>query len=192
MPTGRSWWHPIRYGFRLCRHGCPCKLQWFSFKQWSNYSTLCPAGPVLRTFVFVQYLMAFCSRPKAASYVISGRCVMRPVVLDKCKISWSVLKPFSRNSTRSRRRRYFRQLFCYSFRPEVDNEAKVISGVAADYGGMDVHVKFCDSRSNGFLDIRGIDFVSNEWKIERKWSKRIPIVNKKPTEWCVQAKYRGT
>ena len=38
----------------------------------------------------------------------------------------------------------------------------VISGVAADYVGMDVHVKFGDSRSNGSRDIRGADFESNE------------------------------
>ena len=38
--------------------------------QWSNYSTLCPAGPVLRT--------------SGISYaVISGR-FGRPTVLDKC------------------------------------------------------------------------------------------------------------
>ena len=36
---------------------------------------------VLRTFV--QYLMAFCSRPEAASDIISGRFA-RPIVLDKC------------------------------------------------------------------------------------------------------------
>ena len=45
-------------------------------------------------------------------------------------------------------------------RPEVDND--VISGMTVDNVGMDVHVKFGDSRSNGFRDIRGADFVSNE------------------------------
>ena len=34
------------------------------------YSTLCPAGPVLRTFM--QYLMTFCSRPEVDNDVISG------------------------------------------------------------------------------------------------------------------------
>ena len=33
--------------------------------------------------------------------------------------------------------------------------------------GMDVPVQFGDSRSNGFRDIRGADFVSNERTIER-------------------------
>ena len=43
---------------------------------------------------------------------------------------------------------------------EVDND--VISGVAVDNVGVDVCGKFGDSRSNGFRDIRGVDFVSNE------------------------------
>ena len=37
--------------------------------------------------------------------------------------------------------------------------------------GMDVPIKFDDSRSNGFRDIRGADFVSNE----RTLAKPIPI-----------------
>ena len=50
-------------------------------------------------------------------------------------------------------------------RPEVDND--VISGVAVDNVGMDVPIKFCDSRSNGFLDIRGVEQTNertNEYK----------------------------
>ena len=39
-------------------------------KQWPNYSTLWPTGPVLRTFV--QYLITFCSRLGKASVVIFG------------------------------------------------------------------------------------------------------------------------
>ena len=35
--------------------------------------------------------------------------------------------------------------FRYNVRPEVDND--VISGVAVDHVGVDVRVKFCDSRS---------------------------------------------
>ena len=41
---------------------------------------LCPAGPVLRTFV--QYLMTFCSPLEAASDAISDMSV-GPIVLDK-------------------------------------------------------------------------------------------------------------
>ena len=105
MPTGSRRWRHIRYGFRLCLHRCPCRLWWrFSVKQWPNYSTLCLAGPVLRTFV--QYLITFCSRP------------------------------------------------------EADND--VISGTAVDNVGVDVPIKFGDYRPNGFRDIRGINFVSNE------------------------------
>ena len=70
------------------------------------------------------------------------------------------LKPFSRNSTRSRRRRYFRLFFAYNFRREVDID--VISGEAVDNVCMDVPIKFGGSRSNGFLNIRGADFVSND------------------------------
>ena len=45
----------------------------------------------------------------------------------------------------------FEQFFRYNFRPEVNNDA--ISGVAVYHLGMDVHVKFCDSMSNGSRDI---------------------------------------
>ena len=38
----------------------------------------------------------------------------------------------------------------------------VVSGVAADKVGMDIPVKFGDSKSNGSRDIRGADFESNE------------------------------
>ena len=48
-------------------------------------------------------------------------------------------------------------------RPEIDND--VISGVAVDNVGVDVPIKFGDSRSNRLRDIRGADFVSNERKL---------------------------
>ena len=51
-------------------------------------------------------------------------------------------------------------------RLEIDND--VISGVAVDNVGVDVHIKFGDSRSNGFRDIRGADFVSNK-RTNIKW-----------------------
>ena len=41
-------------------------------------------------------------------------------------------------------------------------DTDVISGVVIDNVGVDVPVKFVDSRSNGFRDIRGAHFVSNE------------------------------
>ena len=59
--------------------------------------------------------------------------------------------------------------FPYNFRPEVDND--VISGSTVEHHGIDVCVKFGDSRSNGFRDIRGTDFESNE----RTVAKPIPI-----------------
>ena len=54
-------------------------------------------------------------------------------------------------------------------RPEVDND--VISGVTVYNVGMDVPIKFGDSRSYGLRGIRGADFVSNE----RTLPKPIPI-----------------
>ena len=38
----------------------------------------------------------------------------------------------------------------------------MISDVSVDYVGVDVRVKFGDSRSNGSRDVRGNDFMSNE------------------------------
>ena len=73
---------------------------------------------------------------------------------------WSVLKPFSRNSTLSRQSRYLRHLFSLCFRPEVHND--IISGVAAEYIRVDVPVKFGFCSSNGFRDIPGAASVSNE------------------------------
>ena len=67
-------------GCTLGRHGCLCKIWWFSVKQWANYLTLLPDGPVLHTYV--QYLTAFCSRPETAIDVISGK-IEGPIVHDK-------------------------------------------------------------------------------------------------------------
>ena len=46
----------------------------------ASYSTLWPYGPVVRSFV--QYLIAFCSRPKTASGVISSG-IVGPILQDK-------------------------------------------------------------------------------------------------------------
>ena len=43
-------------------------------KRWPNYYTLWPAGPVL-PITFVQYLIAFCSRPRETRDVIFGKLV---------------------------------------------------------------------------------------------------------------------
>ena len=87
-------------------------------------------GRVLCTFL--QYLIAFFSRREAASDVISSRFVGL-IVLDK------------RNLTRNCRRLHFRPFFRGNFQPEV--VSAVISSVAVEYVGMDVRVKFGDSRS---------------------------------------------
>ena len=58
----------------------------------------------------------------------------------------------------------FDSYFGNNFRSEVDQENDVICGVAVDCEcvGMDVQVKFDDSRSTGSRDTRGADFVSKE------------------------------
>ena len=60
----------------------------------------------------------------------------------------------------SRRRRFF-----FNFEKCLSEKADdVISGVAVGHAGMDVHVKFCDSRSNSSRDIRAAQFVMDEWR----------------------------
>ena len=54
----------------------------------------------------------------------------------------------------------FSTVFPYTFRPEVGND--VMFGTAVDIVGIDVPIKFDDSRSKGFRYIRGAVFVSNE------------------------------
>ena len=69
---------------------------------------------------FVQYLIAFCSRPETSSDVTSGR-IVRLIVLDRFIKSETV---------------FYTVFVRYNFRPEVDNVA--ITGVV-------VSVKFSDS-----------------------------------------------
>ena len=94
--------------------------------------------------------MVFCTRPEAASDVMSCMFV-RPIVLDKC---------VKFRNPRSNRRRHFRQYFRDNFRLGVDND--VISGVAVAHFGADVRIKFGDSRSHGSTDIFEELIVSNE------------------------------
>ena len=54
----------------------------------------------------------------------------------------------------------FSTVFPYNFLLEVVNY--VISGTAADNVGLGVPITFGDSRSNGFRDIRGAEYVSKE------------------------------
>ena len=82
----------------------------------------------------------FCSQPEAASDVISGMFVGL-IVLDK------LLKFHGHSLSHSREippeavgGGIFDSFFHYTFWPEVDNG--VISGVAVDNVGVNVHVKF--------------------------------------------------
>ena len=109
------------------------------------------AAPALRTFV--QYLIAFCSQPEAATDVISGNFVW-PIVPDKCvKFCDARLN----NSGEIQPKAVGCSIFgCFSnfdnYRPEVDGD--VVYSAALDYVGMDVAAKFGDSRSNGGRIIR--------------------------------------
>ena len=76
---------------------------------------------------------------------------MRPIVLDKC------VKFRDPNLNRSPEIPAevvgggILDIFCFNFRPEVDND--VISDLAVDNVGVDVRLKFGDSSSNGSQDI---------------------------------------
>ena len=105
------------------------------------------------------------SRKGLADDVISDRFV-GPLVLDKR------VKFHYPSSNRSREILWkpsaaaFSTVSLYNFRPEADI-ARVISGMAIDNVGVDVPVIFGDSRSNGFRDIRGAPFLSDERTKER-------------------------
>ena len=115
-------------------------------------------SPVLRTFV--QYLIAFCSWPEAVSDVISGRFT-RLIVPNKCAnfviSAQTILDKFHPKPSEAVFSTVF---FRYNFQPKIDND--VIFGLAVDYVGMDVLVKFGDFRSNGSWDIWAADFMLNE------------------------------
>ena len=57
-------------------------------------------------------------------------------------------------------------VFAICRRSEKGND--VISGVAIDNVGVDVSIKFGDSKSNRFRDIRGADFVTYQRTNENK------------------------
>ena len=75
----------------------------------------------------------------------------------------SLLKPFSRNSAESRRLRHFRPIFHDNLWLEVVTD--VISDVDVEYVGMDVPVKFGDSRSIRSQDIRATHFVMDRRRL---------------------------
>ena len=64
----------------------------------------------------------------------------------------------------------FYSFFHHNFGSEVYND--VIFSLAVDNVGMHVCVRFGDSRSNDFRDIRGVDFVSKE---RTNMTKPIPV-----------------
>ena len=102
------------------------------------------AAPVLRTFV--QYLIAFCSRPKGPGDVISGRSVE----LINVKFRDPRLSCSGEIRPRVMRDGIFANVFAITSKVVSD----VIFGVAVNYFGSDVCVKFGDSWSNRSRDIR--------------------------------------
>ena len=138
---------------------------------------------------FCQFLIAFCSQLEAASDVISCRFV-RLMFHDTCvkfhdpclNRSWEIPPEAVGGG--------ILDSFCYNFQLKVDTD--VISGLAVDYVGMDVDVKFGDSRSNGSRDIRKTDFVSNEYiKVYHIRQKRLTGISQlcdcrivSTVKWC--------
>ena len=105
-------------------------------------------------------LITFCSRSEEADDVASGGFV-RPFVFDKLvKFHDPGLNRYREIPPQSAAGGIFRRFSPYNFRLEVDND--VISCVVEDNVAMNVSVKHGDSRPNGFREIRGADFVSNE------------------------------
>ena len=100
----------------------------------------------LRTFV--QYLVASCSRPEAASEVMSDRFV-QPIVLDK-RVKFCSRLNHSRQIRTKAIGGGIYEFFCRNnFRPEVVSDC--ISGVAIEWVGMDVCIKFGDIRAAHFV-----------------------------------------
>ena len=102
-----------------------------------------PTAPVLRTFV--QYFIAFCSRPEAASDMSSGRFV-RLAVVDKCVNFHDPHLNCSREIAPEAVAcgNFDRFSNVDNFRPEVASD--VIFGAIAKPTGMKVHEKLGDSR----------------------------------------------
>ena len=76
---------------------------------------------------------------------------MRLIVLNKCVKLCDPCFNHSREIPPKPSQAVFLTVFCYNFRLEVDTD--VIYGVAVDYVGIGVKIKFGDSRPNGSLDI---------------------------------------
>ena len=72
--------------------------------------------------------------------------------------------------------RHFRQVFRNNFRPEVAND--VVSGEAVELVGVDVRVKFGDSRSNRYRYIRAAHFVIDDEQTpnERRRRRRTQVI----------------
>ena len=69
---------------------------------------------------------------------------------------------------------HFRVFFRYNSRPEVDNDAT--SSVALDYVSIDTYVKYPDSMSNGFQDIRAAHFVMDDERATAEAGRDISTV----------------
>ena len=103
-----------------------------------------PATPVLRTFV--QYLIAFFSRPKTASDVICGKFIGAVVRDKRVKFRDPRLNRSREIPPKAVCGGILDRFFKHSDNCQPEVASVVISGMAVQYVGMDVCVKFGDSR----------------------------------------------
>ena len=115
------------------------------------------AGLPLRTFM--QYSFAFGSRLEATSDVMSRRFVSMIVPDNIVILVKTVREKFDPKPSEAAFLSFFRD----NFRPEVASD--IISGLSVDEVGLDVFVKFGDSRSSpsrNSRNIRADQFVMDE------------------------------
>ena len=163
MPTGSSWDDISRMTLDYVRTDVPASFGDFRLN----------SGRVIRLFVrpdpssapLCSIYMHFAAERK--QLVTPNSADLRLIVLNKCvKFSDLCLKCSQEIPPEPVGGGISDTFFSYDLWPEPDND--VICCAAVGYFGMNVREKFSDSESNGSRDIRGADFVSNEY--DRKLS----------------------
>ena len=101
----------------------------------------------------MQYSMTFCSRPEAASDVISGMHVSQIVPNKIVKFVGRGLNFFREIRLQVVGDGIINGFFCYNFKQKVASSAVVVKV------GVDFCVEFVDSRSNHFGVVRPAHFV---------------------------------
>ena len=95
---------------------------------------------------FWQYLIALCSRAETANDVISSMFVGLIVCDKRVDFCNPRLNLSRENSTQSSHMRHFRPFFNYD-NCQLEVASDIVSGLFVGPTGVEVHVKFCDSRS---------------------------------------------